>query len=618
MNSSTSRATSTLGFDWLMGVLAALLMGGLLIDGWAHSHGEVDQSFLTPWHALLYGSVAVNGLVLLVAGIIGLRNGFAFRNALPPGYWVAAIGVVIFLVGGGFDGWWHTMFGIETGVVLLVSPPHLILALAAAMIMSGPLQSIAAQYSSTRGGWKIVGPAILSTWALVTLIGFFLGYAQPVEDGISALTLQPTAGSTVYPMAYVAQANGALTRIPEPPRTDLFGIDVAPDGKHIVYRVNRYEDPNSTPPSDLYVANIDGSQPIRITNSGRHDTQPQWSPDGKWIAYASMPAQTSGNFAIRLVSPDGKAQQPLLSEQTTIQDPVWSPDGSSIAYASRNGATGMIGVLDVRTKATRWLPFTANSSSPAWTAAGLYYLNNDGSLRVSAIDGSHERTVLPKTNGDPIPSPDGRRIAFLATDLGSQQLFVANSDGTRSHDLSQLSGLDVQAASWAPGGRLIFTATGRENPIYTDFGKSLALAAIIIQGILLAATALLLVRRWPLPLGAMTFILTLYTLAMAVPSDFYLYAIGGLITGLLADGAIAVLRDRLRSGRAFHALGFWLPLVYTALFEAISVQMFHGTGWTWNLLFGAPLLAGAGGLALAFVIDSPLDLRVAPATSGVG
>lgn len=588
-----------------MGVLAVLLMGGLLIDGWAHTHGEVDQSFLTPWHALLYGSVAVNGLVLLGAGIVGLRKGYSFRNALPPGYWPAALGVVIFVLGGGFDAWWHTRFGIENGVVLLVSPPHLILALAAAMIMSGPLQSIAAQYGPQSGGWRIVGPAILSTWSLVTLIGFFLGYAQPIEDGASALTLQPSAG-VVYPMLYVADPNGSLTRIPEP-HLDLYGVSVSPDGKQMVYRVNRYADPNSQPPSDLYVARLDGTGARRITNSGRHDTQPQWSPDGKWIAFASIPAETSGNFEIRIVSPNGNVTKTLLSQQATTVDPVWSPDARSIAYASRNGVTGMIGVVDVATKSTRWLPFTANASTPAWTTSGLYYLTSDGSLRESAIDGSKTRTVLAKSDGTPIVSGDGHHLAYLATDRGSEQLFVAGGDGSNPRDLSQLDGLNVESAAWAPGGHIIFTARGLDNPIHTDFGKSLALAAMVIEGILLAAATLLLVRRWRMPFGAFTLILTCFAAAMALQTDLYPYAIGALITGLLADIAVVVFKDTLRSGRGLYALGFLLPLVFTALFEVISVQTFHGSGWTWNLLLGAPILAGAGGLFLAFCIDSPLD-----------
>ena len=66
-------------------------MGGLLLDGWAHSHGEVDQSFMTPWHALLYGSMGINGLVLLGAGIAGLRKGVSFRECVAAdGYWGAA------------------------------------------------------------------------------------------------------------------------------------------------------------------------------------------------------------------------------------------------------------------------------------------------------------------------------------------------------------------------------------------------------------------------------------------------------------------------------------------------------------------------------------------------
>src|SRR5579862_310680 len=209
----SKRAQASLPFDWLMAALATLLMCGVLTDGWAHAHGFVDQDFKTPWHAVLYGSMAVNGLVLLATGIVGLRRGYSFVNALPPGYWMSAIGVLVFVLGGGFDFWWHTKFGIETGIVLLISPPHLILALAGAMVMSGPIQSIAVRYGSATGGWKTLGPAILSTWALITIVGFFLAYAQPIEDGFTPLTMHQSTGDNVYPMLYSANPDGSLTRI---------------------------------------------------------------------------------------------------------------------------------------------------------------------------------------------------------------------------------------------------------------------------------------------------------------------------------------------------------------------------------------------------------------------
>jgi WD40-like Beta Propeller Repeat len=607
IDASTARARSSVLFDWIMGFLSVLLMGGLLLDGWAHSHGEVDQSFVTPWHALLYGSMGVNGLVLLGAGIAGLRKGYRFRDALPPGYWGAAIGVVIFVVGGGFDGWWHTRFGIENGIVLLVSPPHLILALAAALIFSGPLFSIGAQYGRDAGGWKRIGPAVLSTWALITLVGFFLAYAQPIEDGLTSAAIGPNTGETVYPNAYVVDTKGALTRISTPPKADLSLLAVSPDGRHIVYRVNRYHDEDSTPPSDVFVANIDGSKPVRLTNSGNHDTQPQWSPDGKWLAYDSDPAGTSGQFAIHVIHPDGTADATLLSQDTTISDLSWSPDGRSIAYASRNGTTGMVGVIDVASKQTHWLPFTANGSSPVWTSEAMYFLAADNAIHAASIDGGNARKIPHASNQTPAVSRDGRQIAYVSNDLGSDQVFVSDADGSKARDLSQLSGLNVTSVAWTPDGRIAFTAVGRPSQAHFGAGPTVALTALILEGILLAGGVLLLVRRWNVPLGAITLLLTFFSLSMAVQSDLYVEAIAGLVTGLAADVAIATLRERIREGRFFYALGFVVPALFTSLYLIITVQAAGGqSGWVWNLLLGAPMLAGSAGLFLAYCFDSPL------------
>ena len=48
-----------------MSALSAWLVGGFFLDGWAHTHGKVDQSFFTPWHAVLYSGHVVNLIVLL-------------------------------------------------------------------------------------------------------------------------------------------------------------------------------------------------------------------------------------------------------------------------------------------------------------------------------------------------------------------------------------------------------------------------------------------------------------------------------------------------------------------------------------------------------------------------
>ena len=119
---------------------------------------------------------------------------------------------------------------------------------------------------------------------------------------------------------------------------------------------------------------------------------------------------------------------------------------------------------------------------------------------------------------------------------------------------------------------------------------------------------MLLVRRWNVPAGALTLMLTLFALSMAVQTDLYIYAIAGFVTGLAADIAVAVLHDRIRAGRFFYILGFAVPALFTSLYLITTVQAAGGqSGWVWNLLLGAPMLAGTAGLFLAYCFDSPLE-----------
>lgn len=602
---SLGRARSSLAFDWVMGVLAFLMVCGPLIDGWAHQHGKVDQSFLTPWHALLYGAMALNGLVLLGAGIAGLRRGYSFVNALPAAYWVSAIGVVLFIAGGAFDAWWHTQFGIETGIALLISPSHLLLGTAGGMITVGPLLSIASQYGRDASGWKILGPAIVATWGVLTILSFFLAYAQPIEDGFTPLTMRRDTSGNVYPVLYRADRAGTVTRVALPANLDLETVDVSPDGKRMVYRVNRYQNPDALPPSDLEVADINGLRRNRITDSARHDTQPAWSPDGRWIAYVSMPAETSGDFEIRLTPPDGGSEHTLVDQPTTISQVTWSPDGKMLAFGSRNGVTPEIGVVNVASPQVRWLPFTAGGSQPVWTRSGIVYSSDDGSIRVSSLDG-RTRVLVTKADGSPAVSRDGKSLAYLNPEYGGDQLWITDLHG-HARDVSQLSGFDVQDAAWAADGSVLFVATGRRDAVHSGIGKELAMASIILEGIVVAGAILALVRRFIVPFGTCTFILTFYAIAMALQSDFYIYAAGAFATGLIADIAIALLGERARDGVGFYALGFFIPFLFTIAFESVTSMTMGGMGWIWNLASGAPVLAGIAGLFVAFCFASPLE-----------
>ena len=165
-------------FDWLMAGLSTIFLGGLYLDGWAHNHGMVDQSFFTPWHAFFYAGFALAAIVLLATGAINWRRGYAGRTALPEGYGLALLGAAIFAAAGLGDLVWHTLFGIEEDFEALVSPTHLMLGAGLALIISAPLR--AGWHRPGGRGWRDLGPALLSLCLLTAAFTFFMMFSHPL------------------------------------------------------------------------------------------------------------------------------------------------------------------------------------------------------------------------------------------------------------------------------------------------------------------------------------------------------------------------------------------------------------------------------------------------------
>jgi hypothetical protein len=169
-------------FDWIMAILSIYFVGGLYLDGWAHTHGKVDQSFFTPWHAALY-----SGQLLMVIFLVGVlvRNvwrGSTMHEALPRGYNLSLVGVLVWFIGGPGDLIWHTLFGIEQSVEALYSPTHLLLALGLTLAISGPLR--AATYRSVGEMRRLIDqlPMIFSLTLTLSVLTFFIMPAHPLSN----------------------------------------------------------------------------------------------------------------------------------------------------------------------------------------------------------------------------------------------------------------------------------------------------------------------------------------------------------------------------------------------------------------------------------------------------
>ena len=158
----------------------------------------------------------------------------------------------------------------------------------------------------------------------------------------------------------------------------------SPDGRRLAFNSNRNNN------NDIYVANVDGTGLLRLTNHPAIDTSPTWSPNSQQIAFTS---DRTGTPQIYVVGADGTGLRRLTYE-TYCDRPTWSPPPfNEIAYSSRTGPGHDIKVLDLATNEERQLTFGLGS------------------------------------NESPSYAPNGRHIAFMSTRNESKQIYVIGRDG---------------------------------------------------------------------------------------------------------------------------------------------------------------------------------------------
>lgn len=186
---------ATARFEWTMVLLSTWLMAGGYLDAWAHRHLTKLESFITPWHAVLYSGMFAILVFLSLTALRHQRRGRSILEALPDGYGLSLAGCVLFGVGGVIDFFWHLAYGFEVSIAALISPPHLLLMLALALIVTGPLRS-----AWRRSGTRAPLTAIISATLLLSMFTFFDQFDQPLVNTWAAVP-----GSALVPIRFVEE-----------------------------------------------------------------------------------------------------------------------------------------------------------------------------------------------------------------------------------------------------------------------------------------------------------------------------------------------------------------------------------------------------------------------------
>ncbi len=620
---SESRETYPPGglrFDWINMLLALLWLGGLYIDGWAHNHGKVDNTFFTPWHAILYSTFGLIGIFLTLNAVRNLTRGYKLRRALPEGYVLSLLGVLVFAFAGVFDFFWHSVFGFEANTAALLSPAHLFLALGFMLVMSGPLRSRWLSIpAGSRPTWREAGPLIGSAICVLAVLSFFTQFAHPV-DNVMAAGKASNFGSASD--LYLMNADGSgQTRLTI--NTQLAYIDpvISPDGKKIVYRAGQHD----ADISDLFVMNADGSgTPTQITHDLGWQRTPSFSPDGKTIAFIASGAGVTDHTELYTASLDGSN----LTRLTTTPNgwrwgTSWSPDGKQITYSSNQ--TGNWAIYTMNADGSNPVRLTQSSTDnygPSWSPDGkliAFTGSQDDAEYLFTIkpDGSGLTRVGDKPGSLPHWSPDGKRLSYLGTVDGIDQVFVINADGSGAANLTRNTALSSDSPIWTPdGAKIIFTAGGHTASASESTLQAYGIASILLQSGLVIGMLLWLTRRWRLPVGAVALIIIVINLLASVFSDRYFLLPGIVVAALIAEVLYALLKPTAEKPGRFALFAFLTPVVfYSAYF--LNLQLTRGVSWVIHVWAGSIIMAGVAGLLISFLMVWPqrqLNATERPAT----
>ncbi len=268
---------------------------------------------------------------------------------------------------------------------------------------------------------------------------------------------------------FVMGATGESVR-----RVTDFGFNPAwsPDGWKLVVATEGVGDPGVRhDTSHLWRVNLATREKRQLPTGDA--VQPSWSPRGTRIAFWGLPAG-SAQRTVWTVDADGGHPVAVTDDDYLNWNPVWSPDGRFLYFASdRSGIMSLWRVrIDERSGRAEGEPQTVTTSSQE---SSLLSLSRDGRRMVFAV--SDSRTHLERIDLDPatgqvtgaaVPllksalgirscrvSPDGRWIAFHST-VPQEDLFVVRADGTGLRQLTNDRDND-RHPHWSPdGSRLLF------------------------------------------------------------------------------------------------------------------------------------------------------------------
>lgn len=238
--------------------------------------------------------------------------------------------------------------------------------------------------------------------------------------------------------------------------------------------------------NNLWIMKI-GGEAQRLTSDNWFEEGPQWSPDGRYLTYAS---DNSGvlNLYVRDMQ-TGFVKQVSPSAASAQLLPAWSPDGKWLAFQDQTGVTSIVEIATGKVRALT--PPLFDPGRPSWSANGRTiaiaavkpYTRRfrEGTNQIATIDVATGKmswfdpapyeSISTRGEDGPVYSPDGKEIAFIMDDLLYTE--PVDAEGHPSGPATKLSQETADAPTWSGDSQhILYESNGKLRMIERDGGPA--------------------------------------------------------------------------------------------------------------------------------------------------
>ncbi|MEO6323278.1 MAG: LpqB family beta-propeller domain-containing protein [Thermoanaerobaculia bacterium] len=293
-------------------------------------------------------------------------------------------------------------------------------------------------YSSTRSGsWNL--------WAMPARGG--TPRRLTVGAGPDAFPRTAPDGSMLFEVhrerwSIWGVALGANLKPVESPRLlsadgGMWGPAFSPDGTRLAFCTYPHEEPRHA-----YVLDLKTKARIRISNAGRRNANPTFSPDGSKVVWFG---DAGGTYDLWMANSEGGPATRLTDTPGQEIRPYFMPNGKQIVFTRIDKPDEpAVWMLDLETKTSRAIT-PKSFSYPRPSQDGKWIVcagDREGGLNhgiwVVPSDGSAAPRKVTERGYRPLFAPDGRSIVYLTTDAGFCHVWVVPMEGGESTKIFQI------------------------------------------------------------------------------------------------------------------------------------------------------------------------------------